>query len=249
MPFPPPLPFPLVRKFLFFSSIVKAQHFPPVGAVWKFDYVDGNFYPWWAPYYPKTTWSVVKDTLINGKICRKLVKSNLEDLNDSCGSSKVYFFYESSDSLFSYSCLDNKFHLYFNFNIKVGDTVLSNYVLQYIDSIVMKGINDSMYIKKYHLIETYTGNHGKIIYDKIFNAQYQNSINEYFPAIGIPEWSGWSLRCYSDSIFKELRFPSYSNHYSCDYSSYRPIQPPSQFGIWTYSLPRTSSISSNNFCK
>ncbi|MFI5221186.1 MAG: hypothetical protein ACHQK8_02590, partial [Bacteroidia bacterium] len=241
--------------FAFLFSLVvitsEAQHFPPVGAVWKFDYHDGNIYPYSAPYYPKAYWSVVKDTLITGKLCRKLVNTNLVDINDSCGSTKVSFFYESNDSLYQYSCLNKKFQLYFNFKMNVGDTISlpQNYYLQYIDTLVMEGFNDSLLIKKYHLVEKYPGHHRLLIYDKIINPNYLNSIDEYFDENGIMEWSGWQLRCYSDSFYKDLRYSYLLIQYSCDYYSYRPIQPPFQFGTWTYSLPRTSPGSPSDLIK
>ncbi len=106
---------------IFITTLLQnyAQQFAPVGSIWH--YTQRTINPDVTSF--KTIESVA-DTIINGKVCRKLIE--VERYFDTIGIN-FHHMYSENDSVFFLS--DNNFHLLYDFGANSGDTIiLDNYI-------------------------------------------------------------------------------------------------------------------------
>ncbi|UTW61683.1 T9SS type A sorting domain-containing protein [bacterium SCSIO 12741] len=169
----------------------------PVGSQWTFGaYYGGDMYGS-DKESGFTKLEAVKDTVILGKTCSKLVW----DRNLTCGPLGISYFYEENGKAYRYLPHAADFELYADYTVNVGDTLVrydwhdADSVLLRVDSITtpaeLKGL------KKFHLTSLNVGING------IFSVLYENL--GYADALGLnPEVtyiicdgsSAGNLRCF-----------------------------------------------------
>lgn len=111
----------LLGSFLFFSleGLKSQNEFAPIGAVWHFnrDFDLNTFQEEYSIY------KVVKDTTINGQVCRK-IDGTLYLKDSTITNGLALFVLERNDSVFYFNNRFNDFKLLYSFKAKRGDTLM-----------------------------------------------------------------------------------------------------------------------------
>tara|TARA_Y100000589_G_scaffold331882_2_gene387645 strand:- start:25432 stop:26358 length:927 start_codon:yes stop_codon:yes gene_type:complete len=195
--------------FLTFISLFtnsKAQNFAPIGATWYYDEVF-SFTNSNARDFIKFT--VVKDTVINGQLCSKIVKRHrvLCAFRDS-----VEFIYTQNDTVFFYDTSFNTFQILYDFNAQAGDSwqILMKNNQNTIDTLTIRVDSTSttlingLSLKTLHV--TYISSNpdavmnyynSKII-ERIGDMQYMFNWSPY--TFTCDDNASNGLRCYQDSV-------------------------------------------------
>ena len=195
-----------------------AQNFAPVGAEWYFNEkfaFSGNI------DYIKFTSE--KDTLINGEICKKIIKRHKLKCNDR---PDIEFLFSRNDTVFFLDTIFNEFQILYVLSAQVSDSWIIKVkdeeqdvdtILITVDSILTEKIN-GFDLKALHVTynksdentpETYTST----IIEKIGDIHYM--FNWYpWSMIACDENMTDGLRCYQDS---EIGLYSTGIVDSCDY--------------------------------
>ncbi len=107
----------IICVMLLFSVLTQAQEFAPIGATWYHTNIE-SFTFFGYEGYVKT--ESVKDTIIQGHLCKKLTKTRYGS-NGSENSIGDEYFYTSGDTVFNLSDNDT-FYILYNWGAQVGDT-------------------------------------------------------------------------------------------------------------------------------
>lgn len=215
------------------------KNWAPVGAKWVYDHDDGL-----QAYL--TTIESVKDTTVQGKLCKLLITKETDEVQNQDGSynwrtvilSKD-FIYRSNDTIFHYNRFDNVFYPLYLLNVETNDTVfirkkaepcLKNgyfcaqfeYVVDSISSISLQGDRLKMIFnsgtKKSDWVFNRSQNKENFpIIDKIGSTKFFFGVSRNF----VLEGGIRCLRCYTDDEI------SYKANYwtkECDYL--RPLHGP-----------------------
>ena len=171
-----------ISFFISFSSFSQTYEFAPVGAKWYFHVEDWDF--WGEPIYYYSTVESVKDTIIDGKSCRKL-------------SNDMIFYQNAGDSIFLHTGgLD--FSLLYDFSAEVGETFYCEYC------------NTDVKVESVS-IEYYFGSFRKMFeYTSIDNTQCNwdfdmvvegvgSLVGLFYPNPALADWvPTYNLSCYKD---------------------------------------------------
>lgn len=207
-----------MRKLIFLfciclSAHIVAQDFAPVGATWHYSerFFDGLPSP--QEGYNKL--ESVKDTMIHGKLCRKIEK---EDRISCSDRPETEYLYTSNDSTFFLDPVIDDFQLLYNFNAEKGDSwniLLNNYPELIMDTakihvdssdvISINGIELKRLYVTYQIIHVENGDgfvfeeYPATIIQSIGDTKYMFNFNSY--AYGACDGNFMNdLRCYSDEI-------------------------------------------------
>lgn len=177
--------------------------FAPVGAEWHFSYdIDTEL-----PNQSYTNYKVVKDTLIEEQICRK-IEGTLYQW-DSTIILQPLFVYDHNDSVFFFNNFFNQFTLLYDFTVVPGDTLIIPvpYLLEgFPNDTVFREIIDSIVIKEFqgeklkyfytHPLDnwSFSGFGGSGIY-----AEKIGNLNQPFLPSPFVALFFQSVRCYKDS--------------------------------------------------
>jgi hypothetical protein len=233
------------------TKIIAQNDFAPIGSKWHYGYYkDTENYT--QEYF---TYESVKDTLIEGKTCKKL---DIWYFNKDKKATYWGFDILFSDSGRVFYYYKNKFNILYDFNLKVGDSI--NLLLYNPNIPGIKNLDDTHYVKyKIRNKGNVTINNKKIRFYDIRPATYDSLISngmQLFFQGRIYEKIGDSLflygflipynydfyaylRCYSDTDFQyqlKLNVPCdtiYSNIEQNDKSN---------FGLLFYPNPATDKI-------
>ena len=186
---------------LFALGSAKAQNFAPVGAKWYY-----TQYEFTGSGVGFTWFESVKDTIVNGRACRKL-----EWGGNPCAWPSQ-FVYDSNDSVFFYHSQRDEFCFLYDFGASIGDIWTVYHLGQ--DSTVL--LVDSVGTA---LID---GISLRVIHTSIVNQwenfwQFSGTMTEkigadyLFPVIGVCDPVPGELRCYQDSVLSFHQGP-----YECD---------------------------------
>jgi hypothetical protein len=191
---------------ILFLAVFKlsAQDFAPVGAKWYYNEMfafSGDI-----DYIKYTS---EKDTLIHGKICRKIIKRHDLFCN---GRPEAEFLFSRNDTVFFLDTLFNEFQILYDFNaqaknswiIKIKDVTQDvDTICVTVDSVSIKQINGldlKVMSVTYHKFDELTPEiYSSVIIDKIGDIQFMFN---WYP------WSGKicdgnytnGLRCYQDDV-------------------------------------------------
>ena len=193
----------------FVSAYSAAQDFAPIGAVWYYNQGTVNL-----NYQTYKTFESVKDTVINGQACSKIIES-IENEEQN-----IQYMFSRNDSVFFFENIS--FHLLYDFGAEKGDTIVLDHffanveggkLLMIIDSTSTIEINGIT--KKLQYISCgdglVIGFGGPIIKD-IGSADYM------FPTLD--NTLNGSLRCYQDNYLGLFKNPYYGVwNKECDYIS------------------------------
>ena len=194
--------------FLLMTCGLWAQDFAPIGAEWH--YTEGFFMSGDKNFLKITS---VKDTVYQGKACRKLLKTRIIWCNMRTETEYVY---SENNAVFFWQSDLTGFQKLIDFNAEAGDSWDS--VLIEVDSTSYIDINNQL------LKVLYVTYHG--YYDDEFEVQHPSQIVEkigdkhylfnFFPEIGLVCDGNYSegLRCYED---EELGLYSTGIADSCTY--------------------------------
>jgi hypothetical protein len=179
-----------------------AQDFAPIGAEWY--YGEGYAFSGDKNYIKFT---VVKDTVINGKSCRKITKRhkvecNLRDFTE--------YMYSSNDSVFYYDTTFNNFQTLYVFDAQPSDSWVLEYtdeddeldsLITTVDSVSNIQIN-SQSLRQLHVTyekidENRNRTHSSTIIEKIGDVKYMFNWNPMSHIICDMN-SSEGLRCYED---------------------------------------------------
>ena len=192
---------------VFVSMYTTAQDFAPIGAVWYYTQYTSN-----PKYQTYRTFESIKDTVINGHACSKIIES-IENVEQN-----IQFMFSRNDSVFFFE--NNDFHLLYDFGAEKGDTIVLDHfsanveggkLLMIIDSVTTIEINGIT--KKLQLVscgDGFTIEFGGAIMEDIGNAYYlfpiyDNTMNGTF-------------RCYQDNDLGLFKSPYYGVwNKECDY--------------------------------
>jgi hypothetical protein len=193
----------LISILLLSKSNGRAQDtWPPLGAIWHYEVTPGGFGP--PPFLKSyTTISVVNDTLIQNKDCKKLVKSGH---SFNCTDTEKYsYIYTESNQVFWYNTPLDTFSLLFDFDAKPKDTwnVLlkdcSTLTVQ-VDSVDFELVNfDTLTVLYTKWVSSVDSNLTHKIIQGIGSVEYL--FPEYYHCVG--PCHGYyfeGLRCYEDTI-------------------------------------------------
>lgn len=196
-----------------------AQDFAPVGAEWHWDErfaFSGNI--------DFIKFQSEKDTLINDKICKKIIKRHKIFCNDR---PDVEYLFTRNDTVFFLDTIFNSFQILYDFNAQTNDSwiILIKDETNDIDSLTItvdstgyQEINDSvlevLYVTYYKNDEEWPQTYSSKIIEGIGDVQYMFN---WLPFAGIVCDANYSngLRCYQDSVFG---FYSTGIADSCDYT-------------------------------
>ncbi len=109
----------VIFLILFIPFLCKGQtEFAPMGAEWHFSYnIDTEL-----PNQNYTNHKVVKDTVIEEQICRKIEGTLYQ--KDSTIMLQPLFVYNRNDSVFFFNNFLNRFTLLYDFTVAPGDTLV-----------------------------------------------------------------------------------------------------------------------------
>lgn len=145
----------------------------------------------------------VKDSIINGKNCHKLIATH--KWHNDISSHYIYpsmFVYEENDTVFMWNPLNQKFLVTYIFNVNAGDSLIldypsflvSNQVYDTVYHIIIDSVSqqnlDGQLLNKYYF-------HSHIL----FGTHYMDRIGSFFwfyPRFLIFLGEGAGMRCYSD---------------------------------------------------
>jgi len=223
-------------KFLYtilFISIwfqLKPQSFAPLGAKWTFGISD-----FWVGWYP-TTWTTIKDTMIQGKSCTVSRRSAYAtgDVSDH------FICYQDSGIVYWYNEIASEFTSFINFNADSGDYWTTTYpyyyndtckIRTYVDSTDSVNINGFKLKRLYvHLIDSGGPSYTIIEGIGLTSASRSPYSHGLYPGQHLkwycdrssvsdaPEYDG--LRCYEDSI---IGFVDFNGADDCDKAFYHGI--------------------------
>lgn len=210
-----------------------SQDFAPLGAEWY--YHEGQAFSGDINYIKFTS---VKDTLIDGEVCRKITKRRKIQCNDRPFTE---YLFTRNDTVFFRDTIFNGFQILYNFNSQINDSWIIKTKDEYqdidtvqitVDSISYTQINDTslktLHVTYYRLDERWTYSYGSIIIEKIGDPQYMFNWSNYSDLACDINWTR-GLRCYYDD---EIGLYSTGIADSCtytykwtgvEYSSSRPI--------------------------
>jgi hypothetical protein len=168
--------------FISFFSFSQTYEFAPVGAKWYFSVEDWDF--WNEPIYYYSTVESIKDTIIDGKHCRKL-------------SNDMIFYQNMGDSIFLHTS-GTSFSLLYDFSAEVGETFYCEYC------------NTDVKVESVTL-EYYFGSFRKMFeYTSIDNTQCNwdfdmvvegvgSLVGLFYPNPALADWvPTYNLSCYKD---------------------------------------------------
>lgn len=210
----------LISLTLFFTSTLFSQNFGLVGVEWYHSISSDQTAC--APHCGYIHSKSMKDTLIQGKTCYKIVHTTYNDDGDTLYSDPL-FVYNQADTTFAYSFNRLRFLKLLIFNANQGDTITLDYPPIYftlpgpmvdstyrlvIDTVVQKSI-DGVPLKEYQT----TGLDGFHFY--CANESFMDRIGglDWLHPRGaiIPETDG-AIRCYRDAQIDT----SFTNN-ACDF--------------------------------
>lgn len=208
------------------NDVTFSQDFAPVGAEW---YYTERFA--WSGDIDYLMIKSIKDTVINGKPCKKL------DCDGVCWNpSGIQFIHYANDSLFFLDSKLDSFQLLSAFNAQIGDTwsiLIKDYDetidtmtirVDSLDSVEINGNNLRVLNITYHLVDYYIDN--SISQDYSYTSKIIELIGDVDYFFNFPTEMGLmcdanrseGLRCYEDS---NLGFYSTGIADSCTYT-YKP---------------------------
>jgi hypothetical protein len=199
----------LISIFLLQAGNSISQEFAPVGAVWHYT---KHIFPPKGVVYEKNFMTVecTGDTLINGKLCSVLLKSDHTTCSDM---EELSFIYEENKRVYWYVPLLDEFTLLYDFNLEAGDSweVISTIEntdtclrLITVDSVSFISVNDET-LKVMHVKGAWMEYFGTIT-ERFGHSEYM------FPwpygcligdTLAVDCWGNLitELRCYEDNSF------------------------------------------------
>ncbi len=176
------------------------EPFAQAGAEWH--YTLGTVNP---DLFVYKTISYVTDTMIDDKLCSKMLE---QDYDQSAGSRIYHYMYQKNDSVFFFK--DGLFHLLYDFGAQVGDTIELGYYTTYSGD-PLKMIIDSTGIinvsEEDRKIQYVTCGDGMVIEFGNHVIAGIGSTSFMFPTLDF-SYDG-PLRCYSDSNIEVFHNPLY----------------------------------------
>ena len=212
----------LISVFLVILSFnITAQEFAPVGAEWYYGMEHDSWFDNSQSIYFNRIVSE-KDTLVNSKNCKKIVKDFSSIHNDR---PLIEYIYTSNDTVFFYDENFDKFQILYVFNLSVNDSwqveILSydmniDTITATIDSIYTIQINSNN-LQTYNVTYSIESEFNKRSYSSTFIetiGDVNNMFNfEYYDIVCGGSWST-GLRCYEDSVFG---YYQRNTSIACDY--------------------------------
>ncbi len=201
----------MIFLVLVFSKFAFAQDFAPIGAVWHYTH-----YTMYLDYISYSKLESLKDTVIQGTSCRKLLHTKY-DYESS--TEEIHYMFRRNDSLFFYAADD--FHLLYDFGAVAGDSVVLDYytnTMQQKLTLYVESTDSIMIGNEKRKVQYVTTNDGLCyefsgdVIDGIGNAYYM------FPCHDM-QYDG-PLRCYKDQftgLYMSSFYPWHNwNHEDCE---------------------------------
>lgn len=201
--------------FLSNSLFSQTTEFAPVGAKWWYNQTQA-----FEPQNSYWIYESEKDTIHDGKIFRKILRSEISSTDETLYDADPVFLYQEDEKLYiTYDVTDTTLE-YFDFTAEPGDTIrtialydINEYAISIVDSIKtvnLSGIDfKAYYLHDAELSDRYLFNFTSVFYETIGSAAY------FFPQSGIvdpPE--GGPLRCYEDDSIGLIK---YTDAETCEY--------------------------------
>lgn len=177
------------------------EPFAETGAIWHYSMATDN-----SEVLAYKTISHVSDTLIEDKLCSKMLE---QDYEQSLGSQVFHYMYQRNDSVYFYK--DGNFYLIYDFGAEAGDTITLGYYTTYSGAPLKMIINstetimvDGMPTRVQHI----TCGDGIIIEfgDKVIEGIGSTSF--MFPTLDMSK--DGPLRCYADDNTATFYNPYYN---------------------------------------
>lgn len=203
---------PFLLLFIIVSAMITAQDFAPVGATWH--YSESYFGGFPSPVEGSNKFESVKDTLIYGKLCRKIEKEDRVSCSDRPDTE---YLYTSHDSVFCYDPMVSDFQLLYNFSAKKGDSwdiLMNNYpdvkkdtakiIVDSTDVITVNGFDLKRMYVTYQIIHVENGSsylvneYCSIIIENIGDIRYMFNYQPLWAEVCDGNFMT-GLRCYSDN--------------------------------------------------
>lgn len=193
--------------FLSNSLYSQTTEFAPVGARWWYDQVQA-----FEPQNSYWLYESKKDTMYDGKIFRKILRSEISSTGETLYNADPVFIYQEDEKLYITFDVTDTAMEYFDFTAEPGDTIrtialydINEYAISIVDSIKtvnLLGIDiTAYYLHNAELSGEYLVGFTSVFYETIGSTAY------FFPWDGLvdpPE--GGLLRCYEDDSIGLIKF-------------------------------------------
>lgn len=189
--------------FSFHLSFAQENEFAPLGAEWYFD--EQLLVPYVNHGY--NHYQVIKDTLINGKAAKLIIKQEVYPTGILAGTDSLYTYEEDSKVYF---LINHQFELIYDFGAKVGDTIkfssafypcdsVAPVVVDSIEIITVNGVSLKRQFLSNELVQS--GYENEKIIDVVTEKLGHNRGIFYYPHCEpIDYFVEPFLRCYQDSL-------------------------------------------------